>query len=83
MIYSDPSGFEALSPAQQQEAMAAYIAHNQALWKAGVLRGANRLRPTHAATTVRVQSRKTAVLRGPYADTAMLVGLGFLVLQIN
>jgi hypothetical protein len=79
MIYSDFAGFEALSPAQAGEAMAAYGAYSEALQKAGVLRGANRLRPTRAATTVKVRSGRTEILNGPYAETREQLGGYFLI----
>jgi len=79
LIHSDPSGFEAAPPAQKQEALAAYGAYTQALQQAGVLRGANRLRPPQAATTVRLESGKTKVLNGPYADTREQLGGYFLI----
>jgi len=79
MVYADPKGFETLSPAQAGEAMAAYGAYVGALQKAGVLRGSNRLRPTSAATTVRVKSGKTEVLNGPYVETREQLGGYFLI----
>jgi hypothetical protein len=69
LIFTDTSVFQAFSPAQQAEGTAAYGAYTEALQKAGVLRGGNRLRPAQSATTVRVTNGKTAVLNGPYAET--------------
>jgi hypothetical protein len=79
MVYSDQSGWAQLSPAQQAEGIAAYGAYHQALVKAGVLKGSNRLRPTSTATTVRLQSGKTQVLDGPYAETREQLGGYFLI----
>jgi hypothetical protein len=79
MIYSDPSGFEALSESQKAEGLAAYGAYTQALQKAGVLRGSNRLRPAEAATTVRLRSGKTEVLNGPFAETREQLGGYYLI----
>ena len=45
LLFSDPAGFEALNPSQANEAMAAYGAYTEALTKAKVLRGSNRLQP--------------------------------------
>ena len=59
--------------------MAAYGAYTEALQKAGVLRGANRLRPVDTATTVRLQSGKTEVLNGPYAETREQLGGYYMV----
>jgi hypothetical protein len=79
MIYSDSAGFEALSESQKAEGLAAYGAYHDALQTAGVLRSSNRLRPAQAATTVRVQSGKTEVLNGPYAETREQLGGYFLI----
>lgn len=43
------------------------------------MRGGNRLRPTAAATTVRVRDGKTEVLNGPYAETREQLGGYFLI----
>ncbi len=51
-----------------------YQAFNQALVKAGAMRGGERLRPTSAATTVRVRDKKAVVLVGPYAETQEQLG---------
>jgi len=79
MIYSDSSRFEALPESQQAEGLAAYGAYHEALQKAGVLRASNRLRPAPMATTVRIQSGKTEVLNGPYAETREQLGGYFLI----
>jgi hypothetical protein len=79
LIYSDPSQFEAMSPSQQAEGIAAYGAYTEALQKAGVLRGAKRLRSAQAATTVRLKSGKTEVLNGPYAETREQLGGYYLI----
>jgi hypothetical protein len=79
LIYSDYSRFEAMSASQKSERVAAYGAYTEALQKAGVLRGVNRLRPVQAATTVRLNSGKTEVLNGPYAETREQLGGYFLI----
>jgi hypothetical protein len=79
LIYSDYSKFKALGESQMGEAMAAYGAYGDALKKAGVVRNSNRLRPVDAATTVRVQSGKTEVLNGPYAETREQLGGYYLI----
>ena len=64
--------------------MAAYKAYTEALTKAGVLKGSNRLQPSSAATTVRVANGKPQVLDGrarrlrPPLPAAASVGLGAL-----
>ena len=79
LIYADQAAFETVSPAQMKETQAAYHAYTEALQEAGVLRGANRLRPTQTATTVRLRSGKTEVLNGPYAETREQLGGYYLV----
>jgi hypothetical protein len=79
LIYSDNAQFEAMSPSQQSEGMAAYGAYSEALHKAGVVRASNRLRPAQTATTVRLKSGKTEVLNGPYAETREQLGGYFLI----
>ena len=68
LIYADPAGPEKLSPSQATEMLNAYAGYTGALQSAGVLQRSNRLRPAHTATTVRVKSGKTEVLKGPYAE---------------
>ena len=54
MLYVNEAGWPQLSKAQQEQGMAAYKAYTEALIKAGVLKGSNRLQPTSTATTVRL-----------------------------
>ncbi len=69
MIYGNEAGMAAASPEQTSQMHAAYGAYTEALKKAGVIRGGERLKPTTEATTVRVKGGKSEVLDGPYADT--------------
>ena len=79
MIYSDAAETAAASPEAMGQRMAAYQAYGEAMGKAGVARGGNRLRPPGATTTVRVRNGKTQVLDGPYADTKEQLGGYFLI----
>jgi hypothetical protein len=81
MLYSNEAGWPAMTPAQQQEAIAAYTAYTDALQKADVLRGVNRLQPTSKAATVRVTGGQTRVLDGPYADAKEQLG-GYYVIDV-
>lgn len=56
-----------------------YHAFNEALVKAGAMRGGERLRPTSAATSVRVRDQKAVILDGPYADTQEQLGGYYLI----
>jgi len=79
LIYSDGSKFEALPQEQKNAGLAAYGAYHEALQKAGVLRSSHRLRPSDTATTVHVESGKTQVLNGPFAETREQLGGYFLI----
>ncbi len=79
LIYSDQAAWTKMTPAQQEQGAAAYYAYTEALTKAGVLKGADRLQPTSAATTVRVANGKSQVLDGPYADTKEQLGGYYLI----
>lgn len=81
MLHAAESGWAQLSEAQQREGMAAYLAYTEALKKAGVLRGVNRLRPSTTATLVRAGEGKPQVLNGPYVDTREQVG-GFYIIDV-
>lgn len=68
-LYLDESVWEKMTPEQQQQGSAAYTAYTEALKSAGALVGANRLRPSSTATTVRTNNGKAQVLDGPFADS--------------
>lgn len=79
LLYSDESGWNALTPQQKEQGIAAYMAYGEALRKAGAFVGSNRLRPVGDATTVRVVDGKTQVLDGPYVDSKEQVGGYYLI----
>src|SRR5439155_26487565 len=69
LIHSDPKAWDTMTETQRAQGVAAYGAFTEALQKAEVLRGSNRLRPADTATTVRVREGKTEVLNGPFIET--------------
>jgi hypothetical protein len=79
LIYADESGFKTATPADVGQMMAAYAAYTEALTKAGVLAGSDRLQPVATATTVRMSKGKTEVLNGPYAETKEQLGGYYLI----
>ena len=79
MAYVCEGGWSKLSKAEQEQGAAAYMAYMQALTKAGVLSGSNRLQPSTAATTVRLANGKSQVLDGPYAEAKEQLGGYFLI----
>jgi hypothetical protein len=79
MVYGNEQAMMGLSKETMEQAMSAYGAYGEALKKAGVIAGSNRLRPTKSASTVRVFDGKTEVLDGPYAETKEQLGGYFLI----
>jgi hypothetical protein len=63
----------------QEQAVAAYGAYTEALKKAGVYVGSNRLQSVSTATTVRVADGKSQVLNGPYAESREQLGGYYLI----
>jgi hypothetical protein len=79
MIYSEEAAMQNRSEAETGQLLAAYGAYTEAVTKAGILVGSNRLRPVATATTVRVANGKTQVLNGPYAETREQLGGYYLI----
>jgi hypothetical protein len=79
MLYVNEGGWSNLTKAQQEEGVAAYSAYTQALKKSGVWVGSDRLKPSSAATTVRISNGKSQVLDGPYADSKEQLGGHYLI----
>ncbi len=79
LIHASEAGFANMTPEQQQQGMAAYMAYTEALQKAGAYKGSNRLQSVASSTTVRVVDGKTQVLDGPYADSKEQLGGYFLI----
>jgi len=79
MIYSEEMAMQNRSDAETGQLLAAYGAYTEAVTKAGILVGSNRLRPVATATTVRVANDKTQVLNGPYAETREQLGGYYLI----
>jgi hypothetical protein len=78
-LYSDETTWERMTPEQQQQGGAAYMAYTQALQAAGVFCGSNRLRPSGTATTLRTTNGKVQVLDGPYVDSKEQLGGYYLI----
>lgn len=79
LLYSNESEWGKMTPAQQEQGVAAYIAYGEALRKAGAFVGSNRLQGVSSATTVRVKDGKSQVLNGPYADSREQLGGYYLI----
>lgn len=68
LIYGDEAKMRAIPKEDANKMMPAYIAYTEALKKAGILLGGDRLQFTDTATTVRLREGKTNVVNGPYAE---------------
>jgi hypothetical protein len=79
MLYSEEAMWPKMTKAEQEQGMAAYTAYGEALTKAGVIKGSNRLQPSSSATTVRVANGKSQVLDGPFVDSKEQVGGYYLI----
>jgi hypothetical protein len=79
LIYRDEAAMQAASQAQIEQTMGAYLAYTEALRKAGVIVGGDRLQPTSSATSVRLVDGKSKVLDGPYAETKEQLGGYYLI----
>jgi hypothetical protein len=78
-VYGDERAAESMPREQMTEIINAYMAYTQALRDAKVWVGSNRLKPTSAATTVRVADGRTQVLDGPFAETKEQLGGYYLI----
>ena len=79
MLHAEEGVWDRMTKEQQQQGYAAYMAYTEALKQAGALRGSNRLRPSSAATTVRVANGKPQVLDGPYVESKEQIGGYYLI----
>jgi hypothetical protein len=79
LIYSNEAGMQNASKAEVDQMMGAYSAYSEAIAKAGVMVGADRLQRSSSATTVRTTGGKTQVLDGPYVESKEQLGGYFLI----
>ena len=80
LIYIDEAkGAQVAKDLGETQMTAPYIAYTEALQKAGVLRGGNRLRTAEASTTIKVRDGKTEVHNGPFIETREQLGGYYLI----
>jgi hypothetical protein len=81
LLHTDESAAAAL-PAEGLTRMSAdYAAYTEAMNKAGVNLGGERLQPAATSANVRVRQGSTDVLDGPYADTKEQFG-GYYMIDV-
>ena len=69
LVYSRETDMERLTPEQEQGIREGHWAVMSETAKQGVFRGAEPLKPTATATTVRVSGGKPLITDGPFAET--------------
>lgn len=79
LIYSDETMFQRMQPGDSDRMMAEYLAFTEDIVRSGHMAGANRLQPTHTATTVRVRDGKLSTTDGPFAETKEQLGGYYLI----
>jgi hypothetical protein len=81
LIYGNEAQMQKREERVVENAMAAYGAYTEAMKKAGVLVGGDRLKPTTSASTVRISDGKSKVMDGPYAETKEQLG-GYYMIDV-
>jgi hypothetical protein len=79
LIYQDESVGATLPQAEIEKVLGEYLVFTDGIKKSGHYLGGNRLRPTEAASTVRVRNGKTMITDGPFAETKEQLGGYFLI----
>ena len=79
LIYGNEAEIEAVSRDAASAQMAEYVRFKDAMKQAGVYVGSNRLRPTAAATSVRIRNGKPSMVDGPFAETKEQLGGYYLI----
>jgi hypothetical protein len=79
LIYGNENQEHTMTPAEKGQVLQDYGVFTKSIVQSGHMRGANRLRPTSTASTVRVRNGKTGVSDGPFAETREHLGGYYLV----
>ena len=82
LIHVDETRYPEMTPQETAELRAGYGAFADELKKAGAYVATERLRPTTAATTIRVRNGETLTSDGPFAETKEQLG-GFYLINAN
>ncbi|HSY95339.1 MAG TPA: YciI family protein [Steroidobacteraceae bacterium] len=79
LIYSNEKEMAALKPAEITSMTAEYTEFTKGIIQAGQFKAGDRLKPTSAATTVRVRNGQRVTTDGPFAETREQLGGYYLV----
>ena len=81
-IYSNEAEWSGLSDGDRQAMYAEYAELSEDLGRRGMMIDGAELRPTSAATTVRVRDGRSLVTDGPFAETKEQLG-GYFVIECD
>jgi hypothetical protein len=79
LIYANEAEMAGKSPAAIASMMAEYTEFTKGIVQGGQFKAGDRLKPTSAATTVRVRNGQVATTDGPFAETREQLGGYYLV----
>ena len=79
LLHIDESGFEQLSPSDQQAGLAAYADYTAALATAGALVDTAPLQSAAQAFTVRTKGGRVVTMDGPYAESKEQIAGYFII----
>jgi hypothetical protein len=79
LVYANEAEMAARTPAAIQALSAEYMEYTKSIIQGGQFKAGDRLRPTSAASTVRVRNGKVVTTDGPFAETREQLGGYYLV----
>jgi hypothetical protein len=79
LIYSNEKEWAAMNPSALAAMTAEYTEFTKGIIQAGQFKAGDRLRPTSAATTVRVRNGQVVTTDGPFAETREQLGGYYLI----
>jgi hypothetical protein len=79
LVYANEAEMAARTPAAVQSLSAEYMEYTKAIIQGGQFKAGDRLRPTSAASTVRVRNGKVVTTDGPFAETREQLGGYYMV----
>jgi hypothetical protein len=79
LIYANEAQMTAMAPAELKSMTAEYMEFTKGIVQAGQFKAGDRLKPTSAASTVRVRNGQVATTDGPFAETREQLGGYYLI----
>jgi hypothetical protein len=79
LIYANETETAAMNPGARESMTAEYMEFTKSIIQGGQFKAGDRLKPTAAASTVRVRNGKVLTTDGPFAETREQLGGYYLV----